>query len=168
MSFSIHQASAPVFVQGLQGLIGVIDKAAAHAAARKIDPQALLQARLFPDMFPFVRQVQIAGDFAKGAAGRLAGAELPAYEDKEASFEELKARLEKTIAFIQGLAPAAFDGAEDRDITLVRRGETSVHKGSAYLLEQALPNFFFHCATAYDILRTNGVEVGKKDFLGVA
>jgi hypothetical protein len=168
MSFSIYQASAPVFVQGLTGLIGVIDKAAAHAAARKIDPQALLQARLFPDMFPLVRQVQIAGDFAKGAAGRLAGADLPAYEDNEASFDELKARLEKTIAFINGLDVAAFDGAEDRDITLVRRGESTVHKGAAYLLEQALPNFYFHCTAAYAILRGNGVEVGKKDFLGVA
>jgi hypothetical protein len=168
MSFSIYQASAPVFVQGLSALIGVLDKASAHAAARKIDQQALLQARLFPDMLPFVRQVQIAGDFAKGAAGRLAGAELPAYEDGETSFEELKARLEKTVAFIRGLDAAAFEGAEDRDITLVRRGETSVHKGSAYLLEQALPNFYFHLTTAYDLLRHNGVEVGKKDFLGVA
>lgn len=166
MSFTIYQASAPVFIRGLKGLITVLDKAAAHVAAKKIDPQALLQARLFPDMFPLVRQVQIAADFAKGAAGRLAGAELPAYADDETSFDELMARLRKTIAFIEGLDPAAFAGAEDRDITLVRRGETSVHKGATYLLDQALPNFYFHCATAYAILRHNGVEVGKKDYLG--
>ena len=166
MSFTIYQASAPVFIRGLKGLITVLDKAAAHVAAKKIDPQALLQARLYPDMFPLVRQVQIAGDFAKGAAGRLAGAELPSYADDETSFEALIARLQKTIAFVEGLDPAAFAGAEDRDITLVRRGETTVHKGATYLLDQALPNFYFHCSTAYAILRHNGVEIGKKDYLG--
>ncbi|HVK42450.1 MAG TPA: DUF1993 family protein [Phenylobacterium sp.] len=166
MTLSMYQASVPVFIQGLTGLGGVIDKAAAHAAERKIDPAALLQARLFPDMFPFTRQVQIATDFAKGGAARLAGVEFPAYEDSETSFEELKARVDKTIAFLRTLEAGAVDGSEERDITLVRRGETSIVKGQAYLLEQAMPNFYFHLTTAYAILRHNGVEVGKRNFLG--
>lgn len=166
MTLSMYQASVPVFVQGLTGLGGVIDKAAAHAAERKIDPAALLQARLFPDMFPFTRQVQIATDFAKGGAARLAGVEFPACEDSETSFEELKARVDKTIAFLRTLEAGAVDGSEERDITLVRRGETSIVKGQAYLLEQAMPNFYFHLTTAYAILRHNGVEVGKRNFLG--
>ena len=166
MTLSMYQASVPVFIQGLTGLGGVIDKAAAHAAERKIDPSALLQARLYPDMFPFTRQVQIATDFAKGGAARLAGAEFPAYEDSETSFDELKARVEKTIVFLRTLEAGAVDGSEERDITLVRRGETSTVKGQAYLLEQAMPNFYFHLTTAYAILRHNGVEVGKRNFLG--
>jgi hypothetical protein len=166
MTLSMYQASVPVFVQGLTGLGGVIDKAAAHAAERKIDPAALLQARLFPDMFPFTRQVQIVTDFAKGGAARLAGVEFPPYEDSETSFEELKARVDKTIAFLRTLEAGAVDGSEERDITLVRRGETSIVKGQAYLLEQAMPNFYFHLTTAYAILRHNGVEVGKRNFLG--
>ena len=168
MTLSMYQASVPVFIQGLTGLGGVIDKAAAHAAERKIDPAALLQARLYPDMFPFARQVQIATDFAKGGAARLAGVEFPAYEDSETSFEELKARVDKTIAFLRTLEAAQIDGSEDRDISLVRRGETSIVKGQAYLLEQAMPNFYFHITTAYAIQRHNGVEVGKRVFLGAA
>jgi hypothetical protein len=166
MSLSMSKASAAVFVQILNGLSGVLDKATAHAEAHKIEPAALLQARLFPDMFPLTRQVQICCDFAKGAAGRLAGADLPAFEDNEASFDDLKARVAKTVAFIESLDPAALDGSESRQIALTRRGETTVHTGEAYLLQQALPNFFFHAATAYDILRHNGVPVGKRDFLG--
>ncbi len=166
MTLSMYQASVPVFIQGLTGLGGVIDKAAAHAAERKIDPAALLQARLYPDMFPFARQVQIATDFAKGGAARLAGVEFPAYEDSETSFEELKARVDKTIAFLRTLDAAQIDGSEERDISLVRRGETSIVKGQAYLLEQAMPNFYFHITTAYAIQRHNGVEVGKRLFLG--
>lgn len=168
MTLSMYQASVPVFIQGLTGLGGVIDKAAAHAAERKIDPAALLQARLYPDMFPFARQVQIATDFAKGGAARLAGVEFPAYEDSETSFEELKARVDKTIAFIRTLDAAQIDGSEERDISLVRRGETSIVKGQTYLLEQAMPNFYFHITTAYAIQRHNGVEVGKRVFLGAA
>ncbi|MDP1597616.1 DUF1993 family protein [Phenylobacterium sp.] len=168
MTLSMYQASVPVFIQGLTGLGGVIDKAAAHAAERKIDPAALLQARLYPDMFPFARQVQIATDFAKGGAARLAGVEFPAYEDSETSFEELKARVDKTIAFLRTLDAAQIDGSEERDISLVRRGETSIVKGQAYLLEQAMPNFYFHITTAYAIQRHNGVEVGKRVFLGAA
>ena len=168
MTLSMYQASVPVFIQGLTGLGGVIDKAAAHAAERNIDPAALLQARLYPDMFPFARQVQIATDFAKGGAARLAGVEFPAYEDSETSFEELKARVDKTIAFLRTLDAAQIDGSEERDISLVRRGETSIVKGQAYLLEQAMPNFYFHITTAYAIQRHNGVEVGKRVFLGAA
>ena len=168
MTLSMYQASVPVLIQGLTGLGGVIDKAAAHAAERKIDPAALLQARLYPDMFPFARQVQIATDFAKGGAARLAGVEFPAYEDSETSFEELKARVDKTIAFLRTLEAAQIDGSEEREISLVRRGETSVVKGQAYLLEQAMPNFYFHITTAYAIQRHNGVEVGKRVFLGAA
>ena len=168
MTISMYQASVPVFLQGLKGLGAVLDKAAAHAAERGFDPSALLQARLYPDMFPLTRQVQIAADFAKGAAGRLAGDDFPAWPDDETSFEALKARVEKTIAYLETLPANRIDGSEDRDITLVRRGETSVVKGQAYLLEQAMPNFYFHITTAYAILRHNGVEIGKKDFLGTA
>jgi len=168
MTITIHQASVPVFVQGLKGLKGVLTKAAAHVEARKLDPDALLKARLFPDMFPLLRQAQIATDFAKGCAARLAGEEVPAWDDVETDFAGLIARVERAIAYVEGLDPAAFENAEDRDITLVRRGETSVVKGLAYLQTQAQPNFFFHLTTAYAILRKNGVEVGKKDYLGTA
>jgi hypothetical protein len=167
MTVSLYQVSVPVFVQGLTGLNTVLDKAIAHIEAKSLDPAALLQARLYPDMFPFARQVQLASDFAKGPVGRLAGAELPVWEDTETSFPDLKGRVEKTLAYIKGFSPDQIDGQEDRDIALVRRGETQVFKAQAYLLGQALPNFFFHAATAYDILRHNGVEVGKRDFLGL-
>ena len=168
MTISMSQVSIPVFLQGLKGLKGVLAKAAAHAEARRFDPHVLLQARLYPDMFPLLRQVQIACDFAKGAAGRLAGADLPVFEDAEQSFADLEGRIDRTIAVLEGLAPAAIDGSEDKDIVLLRRGESFTFKGQPYLLEQALPNFWFHLATAYAILRHNGVEVGKKDFLAAA
>jgi hypothetical protein len=134
-------------------------------AERKLDPNALLHARLFPDMFPLTRQVQIGADFAKGAVARLAGAEVPSWADDETSFEALRARVVRTLDFIAGFPADAIDGSEDRDITLVRRGETFHVQGQAYLLEQAVPNFYFHVTTAYAILRHNGVEVGKRDFL---
>jgi hypothetical protein len=168
MPLSMSQASAPVFLQGLKGLSGVLAKASAQAEARKIDQSAYLQARLYPDMLPMTRQVQIACDFAKGAVARLAGADMPTYEDTETSFAELKARIDKTMAYIAGIDPKAIDGSEDKDIVLVRRGETFTFKGQPYLLEQALPNFWFHVTTAYAILRHNGVEIGKKDFLATA
>ena len=168
MSLSMFDVSVPVFLQGLKGLKAVLAKAAAHAEARKIDPNALLQARLYPDMFPLLRQVQIACDFAKGGAGRLAGADLPVFEDVETGFQDLEARIDRTAAFIEGLDAEAFAGAEAREVVLVRRGESQTFKGQAYLLEQALPNFWFHVTTAYAILRHNGLEVGKKDFLGVS
>ncbi len=163
---TMSKASRAVFLQGLSGLSGVLDKAAAHVDAHKLDPDALLYARLYPDMFPLVRQVQIASDFAKGSTGRLANADYPTFEDTEASFEALKSRVAKTAAYLEGLTPAAIDGSEAREISLTRRGETTVHAGEDYLLHQALPNFFFHCATAYAILRHNGVVLGKRDYMG--
>jgi len=166
MSLSIHQASVPVFVQGLKGLKVVLTKAAAHVEAKKLDPEALLKARLYPDMFPLIRQVQVATDFAKGCCARLAGEDVPAWDDVETGFDDLIARVDRAIAYVEGLDAAKFEGAEDRDITLTRRGETSVVKGLAYFQTQAQPNFFFHLTTAYAILRKNGVEVGKRDYLG--
>lgn len=168
MPLSMHQASAPVFLQGLKGLASVLRKAAAHTQAKGFDPAALLQARLYPDMFPLTRQVQICADFAKGAVARLAGEDPPAWADDEVSFDDLIARVEKTAAYVSQIPAARIDGSEDREITLVRRGVTSVVKGQPYLLEQAMPNFYFHLTTAYAILRHNGVEIGKKDYLGTA
>ena len=168
MTLSMYQASVPVFSQGLKGLKGVLAKGEAHVEARKLDPNALLHARLFPDMFPLTRQVQIAADFAKGAVALLAGVEPPTWADDETSFDALRGRLARTLDFIAGFPADAIDGSEDRDITLVRRGETFHVKGQAYLLEQALPNFYFHITTAYALLRHNGVEVGKRDFLGAS
>lgn len=166
MSISMYQASVPVFIHSLKALSGVLDKAAKHAEAKGVDPAVLLGSRLYPDMFPLTRQVQIASDNAKGPAARLAGMEPPKFDDNEASFADLQARIAKTIDFLQGLKPAQIDGAEDRQIVLQMRAGPLEFKGQAYLLHFALPNFYFHCATAYGILRHNGVEVGKKDFLG--
>jgi hypothetical protein len=168
MPLSMHQASAPVFTQALTGLSTVLRKAAAHSEAKGFDPAALLQARLYPDMFPLSRQVQICTDFAKGAVARLAGEEPPAWTDDEANFADLIARVEKTAAYVGGFAADRIDGSEMREITLVRRGQSSVVMGQPYLLEQAMPNFYFHLTTAYAILRHNGVEVGKKDYLGTS
>ena len=167
MTLSMHAASVPVFKQMLGSLADVLAKAEAHAADRKIDPNALLQARLFPDMFPLVRQVQIACDFAKSVPARLAGADVPAYEDTEQTFAELQARIAKTLAFIDGLDAKAFDGSEQREIVL-RPGTPKERAigGQAYLLNYGLPQFFFHATTTYALLRHNGVEVGKKDFMG--
>jgi len=164
MSLSMYQACVPVFVQRLSALAKILDKAAAHAEARKIDPAALLNARLFPDMFPLVRQVQLATDFAKGCAGRLAGVELPRYADEEKSFGELKQRIEKTLAFLKGLSAAQIDGTEEKEITFPIAGTPTTFKGQQYLLHSAMPNFYFHVTTAYAILRHNGVEIGKRDF----
>jgi hypothetical protein len=166
MSFSMYSASAPVFKQILNSLSAIIDKAEAHAAEKKIDPAALLQARLFPDMFPFTRQVQIAADFAKGAAARLAGVEVPKYEDTEQTFADLKARLAKTIAFIDSLPKDGIEASAQRDITTGTGANIKQFKGQVYLMHYALPHFYFHATTAYDILRHNGLEVGKKDFVG--
>ncbi len=166
MTFSMYSASVPVFKQILNSLTAIIDKAEAHAAAKKIEPAALLQARLFPDMFPFARQIQIAADFAKGAAARLAGEEVPKYEDTEQSFAELKERIAKTLAFIDSLAQDGIEASAQRDITTGSGEKAKQWKGQVYLMHYALPHFFFHATTAYDILRHNGVEVGKKDFVG--
>lgn len=166
MPLSMSQASVPLFVQGLNALSGVLRKAEDHATARKIDPAVLLQARLFPDMLPMVRQVQIAGDFAKGTLARLAGEEAPSYPDEEASFEALQARVERTLAYVGSVAPQKIDGSETRTITLKIAGQSMEFEGQPYLLHFALPNFFFHLSTAYNILRHNGVEIGKRDFIG--
>ena len=168
MSFSMYDASAPVFARGLKALSGVLAKAQAHVEAKKIDEAAFLQSRLYPDMFALTRQVQIATDMAKGCVARLAGVDIPAYEDTEVSFADLRARLAKTIAFIEGLPAASIEGTEDKDINLVRGGVTTTVKGKAYLLEQATPNFYFHTTMTYALLRKGGVEIGKKDFLGTA
>jgi len=166
MSFSIYTASAPVFVRMLSNLSAILDKAEAHCTERKIAPEALLQFRLYPDMFPLVRQVQIATDMTKGAAARLAQAEVPSYADTEVTFDDLRARLAKTIDFIKSLKPEQFDGAEDRTVTIKTGGQDRQFKGSDYLLNFALPHAYFHATTTYAILRHCGVELGKKDYIG--
>lgn len=166
MSISMYLATVPPILRSLNNLREILGKAAAHAEAKKIDPSVLVNARLYPDMFPLSRQVQIATDTAKGAVSRLAGLEPPKYEDNEATFPELVARLDKTIALLESFRPEQIDGSEDRTITLPMRDRTLTFKGLPYLLDYVLPNVYFHAATAYAILRHNGVEIGKKDFLG--
>src|SRR5215831_294941 len=166
MKISIYQASAPRFVNILGNLSAILDKAQAHAEAKKLDPAALTAYRLYPDMLPFTRQVQIACDTAKGAVARLAGVEVPRHEDVETSFPELKARIAKTVDFIKSVKPEQLDGSEDRNIHL-KLGTREVNfTGMQYLFGHALPNFYFHVTTAYNILRHNGVELGKRDYLG--
>ena len=165
MTMSMYRASVPVFLQMLPALSAVLDKAAAHAAAKKIDPQVFVDSRLYPDMFPLSRQVQIATDFAKGACARLAGVEPPKYADTERTLDDLKARIAKTVDFIKEFKPAQIDGSEERDISLVLGGQPQKFKGENYLTGLVLPNFFFHVTTAYAILRHNGVELGKQDFI---
>lgn len=166
MTISMYQASAPCFVRILRNLDAILTKAQAHAVAKKIDPSVLLNARLFPNMFPLTRQVQIACDHAKGAVARLAGVDVPKYEDTEQTFEELQARIAKTIGFVESLAAGQIDGSEDREIALKVGGHDMTFKGLPYLLGFALPNFYFHVVTAYDILRHNGLEIGKRDYIG--
>ena len=167
MTTALYASSIPVFTQLLGGLSAVLTKAEAHAQARSIEPNALLQARLFPDMFPLLRQARVACDFAKSVAARLAGVEVPNFEDNEQTFDDLQARIAKTLAFIGSLAPAQFEGSETREI--VTQAGTPKEKrfsGQSYLLNYGLPHFFFHVTMAYNILRHNGVEVGKKDYVG--
>lgn len=166
MSNAMYNASIPVLKHMLGSLSAILHKALAHAEQRKIKPEVLLNARLFPDMFPLIKQVQIATDQAKGCAARLAGVEVPRYEDNEATFEELQARLAKTIAFLDSIAAEQLAGSEARDISLQVQGTTYAFKGDTYLWNWVLPNFYFHATTAYNILRHNGIEIGKKDFLG--
>ena len=166
MTISMYQISAPVFTKMLGALANVLDKGAAFAVAKKIDPAVLMASRLAPDMFPLTRQVQIAADFAKGPVARLAGLEVPKYDDNETTIDALKARLEKTIAFVKGFGPSQIDGTEERDINLTVGGQPQTLTGQNYLLHFALPNFYFHITAAYAILRHNGVEVGKKDYMG--
>jgi hypothetical protein len=166
MTISMYQASVPMFIRMLTSLKGILEKGAAHAQAKKIDEPVLLNARLYPDMFAFTRQVQIACDFARGTAARLAGKEPPAYEDKEQTFAELVTRVERSIAYLRTLTAGEIDGSEGREIVRPIRGEPKKFTGINYLLQFALPNFFFHVTTAYAILRHNGVELGKADFIG--
>ena len=164
---TLYAASIPVFKQMLASMSAVLAKAETHASAKNIEPPALLQARLFPDMLPLVRQVQIATDFARGVAARLAGKEVPVYEATEQSFADLQALIARTSAFLDGFMPEHINGQEGREIVL-RPGTPKEKKfsGQAYLLSYALPQFFFHVTTTYAILRHNGVEVGKKDYMG--
>jgi len=166
MHISMHRASALVFIRNFRNLIAILQKAEGFAAERKIDPSVLLNYRLAPDMFPLTRQVQIATDMAKGCVARLAGVDIPSYEDKEASFGELIARLEKVIGYIEGFQPAQIDGSEDKTIVLKRSSGDITYQGLPYVLDYALPQVFFHVTTAYAILRHCGVPIGKKDYIG--
>ncbi|MGL4767336.1 MAG: DUF1993 domain-containing protein [Formosimonas sp.] len=167
MSISMYSASVPVFKQILGSMSAFLHKAELHASDKNIDPQVFLQARLFPDMFPLLRQVQVAADFAKGVCARLAQVDVPSYPDSEQTFAELQTRIQTTLAFIDSLSAAQIDGSESRDIvTGAGTAREKTFKGQAYLLNYGLPHFFFHTTTAYNILRHNGVDVGKKDFIG--
>lgn len=166
MKISMYQASVPTFIRVLGNLAAILEKAATHAEAKKIDPAVLVNARLYPDMFPLFKQVQIAADAGKGGAARLAGVEPPAYEDNETSFPELVARVRKTVSYLETLKPEQFEGSEDRTVTWQTRSATKSMQGMPYLLNHVLPNLYFHVTTAYGILRHNGVELGKGDFLG--
>ena len=166
MPLPIYDVCVPVFVRSLSNLKNVLEKAKAHALDHKIEERAFLDARLYPDMFPLSRQVQVATDMARGCAARLTGAEPPSYEDKEQSFDDLIARVARTIEYLKGLDVNAFDDAATREITRPVRGQPHVFTGANYLLQFAVPNMYFHAATAYDILRHNGVPLGKADFIG--
>jgi hypothetical protein len=166
MTISMYEASIPVYKRFLSNLSEILAKATHHADDRKIDHSVLLNARLFPDMYPLVKQVQIAADQAKGMAARLAGVEIPKFEDNESSFAELQERIAKTMAFLDSVKSEQLEGSENRDIVLTLRDRKLEFKGQQYLLTWAQPNFYFHITTAYDILRHNGVEIGKRDFLG--
>lgn len=165
MSLSMYQATVPPFRSMLKNLSAVMAKAQAHCEARKIDPAAFLTSRLYPDMLPFTAQVQIATDNVKGAAGRLSGAEIPKFEDNETTFPELQARIDKTVAFLDTLTEAGFQGAAERDIVLQLRDRKLQFKGADYLTQWAIPNVYFHITTAYALLRHGGVEIGKRDYL---
>ncbi len=164
---SMYDASVPVFKQLLTALIAILDKAQTHIVEHSIKPDILLQASLYPDMFNLIRQVQVASDFAKSVTARLAGVDVPAYEDNETNFAELKARIEKTLLFISSIKHEEINGSEDKEI-ITRPGTPKEKKfsGQSYLLHYGLPQFFFHVTTAYDILRNQGVAIGKRDYMG--
>ena len=166
MAISMYSAAVPVFQRQLGALGKILDKAAAHAAAKKVPDAVLLQTRLYPDMLPLVRQVQIAADFAKSTPARLTGGEFPKYDDNEATLADLKTRIDKTLAYVATFKAAQFEGSEDREVTLPIAGNPLTLKGEVFLLHFAMPNFYFHTTTAYDILRQCGVEIGKRDFIG--
>ena len=165
---SFHDATVPAFLQILGSLEGLLTKAEAHCKAKNIQPEVLLSARLYPDMYPLTRQIQTASDFAAKTCARLTGSEVPSVPDTEKTFEELQQRIAKTVDYLKAFKPAQFEGAEAKDITFPSGpGKTTTLKGQQYLSNFALPNFYFHAATAHGILRHNGVEIGKRDFLGV-
>ena len=166
MSLSMYQVSIPVFLRKLNNLSAILDKAVAYAEAKKIDPSVLVNARLAPDMFPLSRQIQIASDSVKGCVARLAGVEVPSFPDTETTFPELKARIDKTVAFLQSVSAEQIDGSEDRKITMTVGGKEYQFTGEQYLFYFVQPNFYFHINMAYAILRHNGLEIGKKDYLG--
>jgi uncharacterized protein len=167
MSLSIHEATVPVLTRALTNLGGVIEKGRLYAESEKLDPAILLGMRLYPNMFAFTRQVQVVSDGAKGGVARLAAVEAPKFEDTESSFEQLKQRIDKTLAFIKGIEPRQLDGAESRPVAVkFPNGTLNFKNGWDYLLTFVLPNIYFHSATAYDILRHGGVKLGKSDYLG--
>ena len=166
MTISMYHASIPVLNKALANLSKVLEKAEAHAAAKKIDPAVLVQARLYPNMYPLARQVQIATDVAKGCGARLAGNEPPKFEDNETTFVELQARIAKTLAFLETVTPSQIDGTEEKTVTLLVGGREWTFQGLSYLFDFVLPNVYFHTTTTYAILRHWGVELGKADFLG--
>ncbi len=166
MALSMYQASVPVYVKLLNGLAGCLKKAAAHYGEKKYDEASLLGYRLYPDMFHFAKQVQAATDHARAGAARLAGQEPPKFEDSEKSLAELIARVEKTVAFLGTIRPEQIEGSEDKTITLKMRDRELSFKGAQFLFNQSMPNFYFHTSMAYAIMRHNGVEIGKRDFMG--
>jgi hypothetical protein len=166
MTTSLYTISAPIFVQFLTSMAGVLEKAAAQAEAKKIDPAFLLNMRLYPDMFPLVRQVRAVTDHAVSGVGRLAGVELPNFPGNETSFAELHARVQQAITFVKSIKPEQVNGKEDVDVVLKFPSGERHFKGGAYLIGFALPNFYFHMSTAYGILRHCGIEIGKRDFIG--
>lgn len=166
MTISMYQASVPVFIRTLNNLVGILEKGAAHAETKKIDPSVLVNSRLAPDMLPLSKQVQIACDTAKRGAARLADVEAPNFEDNETTLSELIQRIHKTISYLETLKPEHIDGSEERTVTLPMRDNTLSFQGLPFLLYFVLPNVYFHVTTAYDILRHCGVEIGKQDFLG--
>ena len=166
MTISMYQSSVPVFIRQLRNLSAILTKAAAHAEAKKIEQTVFTSSRLFPDMFPLARQVQIACDTVKAGAARLAGEEVPNFEDTEVTFDQLQERINKTVKFLESLRADQIDGKEEQQITYIQRGKESKFIGQPYLLNYILPNLYFHITTSYAILRHLGVEIGKKDFLG--
>lgn len=168
MQITLYGTARTSVIRAMNSLAAILDKAMASAEARKFDPSVLLASRLAPDMFPLVRQVQIACDFAKGPMARLSGVDNPKFEDVETTFGELKARITRTIEFVNNVPEASFAGAEDRDITIQAGSQTLEFKGLSYLIGFALPNLNFHLSMAYAILRHNGVEIGKRDYIGPA
>lgn len=166
MTLTMYQATVPTFVRALNSLAAILEKAAAYAQARKIDPAVLLDTRLFPDMLPLIKQIHIANDAARSGAARLAGAAVPGVEGKEISFPDLVALTRSTVAYLESLQPAQFEGSEDRTVTWQSRSSTKSMQGTPYLFHHVLPNVYFHVTTAYDILRQSGLEIGKQDYLG--